>query len=216
MAHQPAIIFSISSQHLFNRAGGRTSNVATKMRRRVIISFAALIAITCVALAILRPPVFISAVGGWKKCAGRYEHVETTGLMDTITLSDGTSVLIQFTSDSDAVAVAALDHIGKGLIFGTSDDDRMVGTSPFRQRITLHGEISNIRTAGYLEGDDFYWFRLSGWSLEAPFDIQVSDDQDFDMAPVIKSCSNLAEAGVRDFTFDGKIIELSKFLISRQ
>ena len=216
MAHQPAIIFSISSQHLFNRAGGRTSNVATKMRRRVIISFAALIAITCVALAILRPPVFISAVGGWKKCAGRYEHVETTGLMDTITLSDGTSVLIQFTSDSDAVAVAALDHIGKGLIFGTSDDDRMVGTSPFRQRITLHGEISKIRTRGYLEGDDFYWFRLGGWSLEAPFDIQVFDDQDFERAPAVKSCNSLAEAGVRDFNFDGKAVQLDRYLIRHE
>jgi hypothetical protein len=186
------------------------------MRRRVIISIAALVAITCVMVAVFRPPVFISAVGGWKKCAGRYEHVETTGLMDTITFSDGTSMLIRFTSDSDDVALAALHHIGNGLIFGTSDDDRMVGSSPFRQRITLHGEISKIRTAGYLEGDDFYWFRLSGWSLEAPFDIQVSDAQEFGSAPGVKSCTSLAEAGIRDFNFDGKAIHLNTFLKSRQ
>ncbi len=136
--------------------------------------------------------------------------------MDTITLSDGTSVLIQFTSDSNAVAAAALDHIGKSFIFGTSDDNRMVGTSPFRQRITLHGEISSIETTGYLDGDDFYWFRLTGWSLEAPFDIQVSDDQDLGSAPVVKSCSNLTEAGVGDFNFDGQTIQLNKFLINRQ
>jgi hypothetical protein len=30
MAHQPAISFSISLQHPFNRAGGRTSNVREK------------------------------------------------------------------------------------------------------------------------------------------------------------------------------------------
>ena len=33
MAHQPAIIFSISFQHLFNRAGGRTSNVLQEMKK---------------------------------------------------------------------------------------------------------------------------------------------------------------------------------------
>jgi len=32
MTHQPAISFSISIQHLFNRAGGRTSNVRAKMK----------------------------------------------------------------------------------------------------------------------------------------------------------------------------------------
>lgn len=183
------------------------------MRRRDIIYIAALIIITCVALVIFRPPVYISAVGAWKKCSGRYEHVETTGLMDTITLSDGTSALIRFTPDSDAVALAALDHIGKGLIFGTADDDRIVGTSPFRQRITLHGEISKIGTRGYLEGDDFYWFRLDGWSLEAPFDIQLFDDRDFERAAAVKSCNSFTEAGVRDFDFDGKVIQLDRFLV---
>lgn len=136
--------------------------------------------------------------------------------MDMITLSDGTSVLIQFTSDSDAVALAALDQIGKGLIFGTSDDDRLVGTTPFCQRITLHGEISTIRTRGYLEGDDFYWFRLGGWSLEAPFDIQVFDDQDFEKAPAVKSCNSLAEAGVGDFNFEGKVVQIDEFLVRRK
>jgi hypothetical protein len=188
----------------------------TEMRRQVIISFVLLFGIFCVAFAVFRPPIFISAVGGWKECVCRYEHVETTGLMDTITMSDGTLMYIRFTSDSDALSLAALQHIVDGLIFGTSDDDRIVGRFTFRQRITLHGEISKIRTASYLDGDDFYWFRLSGWSLEAPFDIQVYDDQDFDNNPVVKSCSRLAEAGVKDFHFDGKPVNLDKFLKSCQ
>jgi hypothetical protein len=32
VTHQPVISFSISLQHLFNRAGGRTSNVSEKMK----------------------------------------------------------------------------------------------------------------------------------------------------------------------------------------
>ena len=38
MAHQPAISFSISFQHPFNRAGGRTSNVAQEMLRICLAS----------------------------------------------------------------------------------------------------------------------------------------------------------------------------------
>ena len=37
MARQPAISFSISFQHPFNRAGGRTSNVLLRMNRQISI-----------------------------------------------------------------------------------------------------------------------------------------------------------------------------------
>lgn len=169
-----------------------------------------------VALALFRPPAYISAVGGWKKCACRYQHAETTGLMDTVARADGSPAIIQFTSDSDPTALATLNHIKKSMIFGTSDDDTMVGSNSFRQKITLRGEISDIITREYLHGDDFYWFRLRSWTLEVPFDIQVSHDYNPDVAPVVKSCFTLSEAGVEDPIINGRVVSLKSFLTTRQ
>lgn len=184
--------------------------------KRALISFAVLVMVACVAIVILRPIALISALGEWKTCSCRYQHVETTGLMDKVVLADGASAIIRFTPDSDATALAALNHITRGMIFGTSDDKRTIGSFPFRQCITLHGDISRIRSNGFLYGDDYFWFRLSSWTLETPFDIQVSSEEGADGVPAIKSCNTFADAGVTDLTIDGKIVPLNPFLISRE
>lgn len=182
-------------------------------RTLVICSITVLILI--LALTVFRPPWFISAIGGWESGAGRYEHIETTGLMDSVTLSDGRSLIIRFTPDSDATAIAALDHIGKSMIFGTSDDQRKVGGIPFRQSIVLRGEVAKVKNRDFFSRDDFHWFRLSGWTLELPFDVRKPNDLDSDVPPKVQSCANFADAGVKDLILDRKVIRLDPFLTGR-
>ncbi len=184
--------------------------------KRFLILGALLSVAACVALALLRPSALVAVNGGWKTYTCRYEHGDTSGLMDSIVLADGTSALIRFAPDSDATALAALEHVVSGMIFGTSRDNQTIGTAPFRQCITLHGEISKARSHSFLDEQDFYWFRLETWSLEAPFDIWTSrEDRDFEDSTEVQSCSTLAEAGVEDPVVNGRVVPLAPFLIRR-
>lgn len=182
--------------------------------RRFLIPGAILAVVACLALALLRPSTWVVFRGGWKPYTCRYQHAETTGLMDTILLADGTLAIIRFAPDSDASALAALEHVVSGMIFGTSRDNETFGTAPFRQNITLHGEISK-RTSHDFE-DDYYWFRLEAWTLETPFDVQVwRKDREFEDPLEARSCATFAEAGVEDPMVDGRVVPLAPFLIRR-
>ena len=103
----------------------------------------------------------------------RYRHVETTGLTDELLLANGKRIAIQFTSDSNADAFAALDEMPLCDVYGTFPDaSGLEGT--FVQRVYVVGYLDHtiLKTEDYEHGpgvEPFQYFTLDSWYISAPF-----------------------------------------------
>lgn len=148
-----------------------------------------------------------------------YRHLETTGPMNELTLSDGTSIVIEFAAESSAVPLAALEHLTShcndgrtSFIFGSIPPEHAgYGGKPFRQQLHVRGMLDPVvRTDS--QGVTFQRFTLEDWFVKTPVEVAVAVGPPGELEPVVTNAVHTSrEASCPPLSHEGRPVDMEQF-----